>query len=59
MRMKVPVTSTMFTMLFANSQMCVCVFRTECSQAPYLSVCVQLCLTQHTAQVFIYPAHQI
>ncbi|KAJ0745409.1 hypothetical protein HanPI659440_Chr10g0398341 [Helianthus annuus] len=56
--MKVPVTSTMFTNLTCKLSLCVCVFRTECSQLSFcLSVCI--CLSHYTAWVYIYPAHDV
>ncbi|KAJ0802793.1 hypothetical protein HanPI659440_Chr03g0132921 [Helianthus annuus] len=56
-RMKVPVTSTMFTNLTCKLSLCVCVFRTECSQL-YLSVCVHLSVL-NTLHGYIYPASDV
>ncbi|KAJ0435650.1 hypothetical protein HanIR_Chr17g0895621 [Helianthus annuus] len=42
-RMKVPVTSTMFTISLQTLKVCVCEFRTECSQlSKFLSVCISI-----------------
>ncbi|KAJ0672813.1 hypothetical protein HanOQP8_Chr13g0501391 [Helianthus annuus] len=58
MKMKVSVTSTMFTNLTCKLSKCVCVFRTECSQlSKFLSVCIYL--SHYTAWVYIYPAHDV
>ncbi|KAJ0924640.1 hypothetical protein HanRHA438_Chr04g0150771 [Helianthus annuus] len=52
-RMKVSVTSTMFTNLYCKLSLCVCVFRTECSQLS-LSLGVHLSIFSHTLHGYIY-----
>ena len=48
----------MFTISLQTLKVCVCVFRTECSQLSFcLSVCI--CLSRYTAWVFIYPAYDV
>ncbi|KAJ0837473.1 hypothetical protein HanRHA438_Chr16g0778551 [Helianthus annuus] len=57
-RMKDPVTSTMFTNLTCKLSLCVCVFRTECSQlSSLLSVCIYL--KHNTLHGYLYPAHDV
>ncbi|KAM0034865.1 hypothetical protein Hdeb2414_s0015g00439781 [Helianthus debilis subsp. tardiflorus] len=54
MRMKVPVTSTMFTNQFCKLSKCVCVSGQNALKLS-ISRCASICLT-YTAWVFIYPA---
>ncbi|MFS7925769.1 hypothetical protein Hanom_Chr04g00289011 [Helianthus anomalus] len=54
--MKVSVTSTMFTNPTCKLSMCVCEFRTECSQELYLSMCASLkvlSFTLHCMGIYI------
>ncbi|KAJ0836745.1 hypothetical protein HanRHA438_Chr16g0770471 [Helianthus annuus] len=56
-RMKVSVTSTMFTNLTCKLSKCVCVVRTECSQL-YLSVCLSMCIclnSTHCMGIYTQP----
>ncbi|KAJ0691909.1 hypothetical protein HanPI659440_Chr15g0580111 [Helianthus annuus] len=54
-RMKVPVTSTMFTNLTCKLSLCVCVFRTECSLLSISCLCASIFHTTLHGYIYTQP----